>query len=162
MKTMRYILIIAAAGFIVQFCKAADRHPGLSELSGFMVIVEKTPSLLQGTGLTSADVKERIELTCRKNALPVKADGIPFLHCSIAAVPVRLGGREAGFAYVISLDFYQPMKTLVSGAHDFIISWQAQARLGVTARETLRQEIKDDLQAQVEKFANVWLASHEK
>jgi len=165
MQKIICLCAVAIVSFALQICHAADCVASIAEISGFSLVVENIPSTLKALGMTETDIQERVEFICRKNSLPIKSSRSstdPFLVVGIAALPVRVNGREIGFTYLAEMKLHQAGKTYVKGTPTFMISWVGRTQLAISSRDSLRSDINTTLQERVEEFANVWLASHEK
>ena len=161
MRPIWRLCVIASFTFLAQICYAADRNPFIAEISSFKLAIEDISPCLKAVGMTEADIQERVEFACRKNSLPVKSNPLSWLYIRVTALPIRIGGRDTGLTYVIEMNLNQMGNTTVKGISCPIRSWIARTRMGISSSESLRKHIKDDIEEQVEEFANVWLASHE-
>jgi hypothetical protein len=141
---------------------AADQNPFLAEATKFTVVAENLPTSLAESGLTVADIQERTEFSCRKNGLPVNAEAKPWLYVRVSGTRVRTGGRVTGYTYNVHLYFNQTAKTPERGLLHTVTSWHSRGTCGITSAESLRDDIKGAIQDEVEEFANVWMASHQK
>ena len=148
---MRILIALIAACILPSICNGAGSNAFIADCSDFKIIVEDFDET--GT-LTANYLKSKAEFLCRRNGLPVKDDGArPFLY-----ILPTVGELSSGkFVCNTRVSFS------VWERGQFIEVWASRNTVGYFHNSIdLQRALTEQVQNSIEKFYNVWMASHPK